>query len=36
MTMMHNHGFMGDTLKLEHCLQQKSSQKSVLQFLQKI
>ena len=23
MTMVHNCGFMGDTIKLEHCLQQK-------------
>ena len=36
MTMVHDRGFMGDTIKLEHCLQQKSSQKGVLQFLQKI
>ena len=36
MTMVHDHGFMGDTIKLEHSLQQKSPQKGVLQFLQKI
>ena len=35
-TMVHDRGFMGDTIKLEYCLQQKSSQKGVLQFLQKI
>ena len=27
MMMVHDRGFMGDTIKLEHCLQQKSSQK---------
>ena len=36
MTMVHDRGFMGDTIKLEYCLPQKSSQKGVLQFLQKI
>ena len=35
MTMVHDCCFMGDTIKLEHCLQQKSSQKSVLQFFAK-
>ena len=36
MTMVHDRDFMGDTIKLEHCLQQKSSQKDVLQLVQKI
>ena len=36
MTMVHDRGFMGDTIKLEHYSQQKSSQKGVLQFLPKI
>ena len=35
MTMVHDRAFMGDAIKLEHCLQQKSSQKGVLQFFAK-
>ena len=34
--MVHDRGFMGDTIKLEHCLLPKSSQKGVFQSLPKI
>ena len=30
--MVYDHGFMGDTIKLEHWLQQKSFQKGVRKF----